>query len=168
MSPRLRVVVFALAALAILPAVVRVARHMPRFGAHPLPYGDAINHRAPDERHVTNMVTAVNFDYRGLDTLGEEFMLFGAVIGTVILLRGKRGERMTAPPGFVEGRPIPARSDAVTLLARPFAPIVLLFGIYVVLHAQLTPGGGFQGGAIIGSAALFLYLGDGYRVWRTA
>jgi multicomponent Na+:H+ antiporter subunit B len=35
-----------------------------------------------------------------------------------------------------------------------------------VLHAQLTPGGGFQGGVIIGSGALLLYLGESYRVWK--
>ena len=57
---------------------------MPTFGAHPLPYGDAINRDAPAQRHVSNMVTAVNFDYRGFDMLGEEFMLLCAVTGAAI------------------------------------------------------------------------------------
>ena len=77
----------------MLPAVVHVALRMPPFGAHPLPYGDAINAAAPRQRHVTNMVSAVNFDYRGFDTLGEEFMLLCAVTGTTLLLRGTRGEQ---------------------------------------------------------------------------
>jgi multicomponent Na+:H+ antiporter subunit B len=166
MSRRARLALFALAAVMLAPAVVRVALHMPAFGAHPLPYGDAINRAAPGERHVTNMVTAVNFDYRGLDTLGEEIMLFGAVTGAVMLLRGGRGENVGARPGFAPGRPIPARSDAVALIGRMIGPLVLLFGIYVVLHAQLTPGGGFQGGAIIGSGLLLYYLGEGYGGWR--
>lgn len=166
MSARLRLLLFALAVLAVLPAVMRVAWHMPPFGAHPLPYGEAINRVAPGERHVTNMVTAVNFDYRGLDTLGEEIMLFGAVTGAVMLLRGNRGENVSARPGWAPGRPIPARSDAVALICRFLGPFTVLFGIYVVLHAQLTPGGGFQGGAIIGSATLLFYLGEGYRGWR--
>jgi multicomponent Na+:H+ antiporter subunit B len=36
-------------------------------------------------------------------------------------------------------------------------PIVLFYGIYVVLNGHLSPGGGFSGGAIMG-AALILYL----------
>jgi multicomponent Na+:H+ antiporter subunit B len=161
-----RLALAAAAALALLPGIVLVIAHLPDFGRHPLPYGEAINGAATRERHVTNMVTAVNFDYRGLDTLGEEFMLLGAVTGTLVLLRGRRGENVSDAPAEAEGRPIPPRSDAVALACRLFAPVLLLFGIYVVLHAQLTPGGGFQGGAIIGSGVLLLYLGEGYRVWR--
>jgi len=34
---------------------------------------------------------------------------------------------------------------------------VLVFGFYIVIHGHLTPGGGFQGGAVIASStALFL------------
>jgi multicomponent Na+:H+ antiporter subunit B len=155
-----------LAMLALLPPVAAVIKHMPAFGDHPLPYGDAINRAAPVERHVTNMVTAVNFDYRGIDTLGEEYMLLAAVTGTIVLLRGRRGENVSDQPARVPGRAIPPRTDALILISRFFGPVVLLFGVYVVLHAQLTPGGGFQGGAIIGSGSLLVYLGEGYRGWR--
>lgn len=166
MTPRHRSVVAALGLIALLPgAAVTIAR-LPRFGAHPLPYGEAINRAAPAERHVTNMVTAVNFDYRGFDTLGEEYMLLAAVTGTLVLLRGRRGENVSDAPARAPGREIPPRSEAVTLVCRFFAPVLLLFGVYVVLHAQLTPGGGFQGGVIIASGALLIYLGEGYRIWR--
>jgi multicomponent Na+:H+ antiporter subunit B len=166
MKRGLRLSLAALAALAMLPGAAMVVAQMPDFGAHPLPYGDAINRAAPVERHVTNMVTAVNFDYRGLDTLGEEFMLLGAVTGTLVLLRGRRGENVSDRPAELAGRPIEPASDAVVLAGRFFAPALLVFGIYVVLHAQLTPGGGFQGGAIIGTGALLIYLGEGYAVWK--
>jgi hypothetical protein len=43
MSRRVRLSVFAVATLCILVALVHVIQHMPAFGAHPLPYGDAIN-----------------------------------------------------------------------------------------------------------------------------
>jgi multicomponent Na+:H+ antiporter subunit B len=52
------------------------------------------------------------------------------------------------------------------LICRLMMPVSLVFGIYVVLHATATPGGGFQGGVIIGSSLMLLYLGDGYRGWR--
>lgn len=166
MRPRTRLVLFALAALCVLPGVAHVALHMPQFGAHPLPYGDAINAAALGERHVTNMVSAVNFDYRGFDTLGEEFMLLCAVTGVSVLLRGQRGEQRSAEPGATPGRPIPPRSDAAVLICRLGGPVILLFGLYVALHAMTTPGGGFQGGVIIASGALLLFLGDGYDGWR--
>ena len=139
---------------------------MPVFGSHPLPYGDIINRLAPVQRHVTNMVSAVNFDYRGFDTLGEEMMLMVAVTGTAVLLRGHRGESLTALPATVPSRRIPPHSEALVLTARWFAPLTILFGLYVALHATVTPGGGFQGGVIIASGLLLLYLGEGYSGWR--
>jgi len=166
MSPRMRLVLFALAVLAVLPGVVHVAGHMPQFGAHPLPYGDAINAAAPPERHVTNMTSAVNFDYRGFDTLGEEFMLLCAVTGVTVLLRGGRGEGTAGRPGRTGHRPVLPRTDAVVLTARAGAGVLLLFGFYVALHAMTTPGGGFQGGVILASGMLLVFLGDGYAAWR--
>ena len=166
MSARTRLVMLILAALILVPAALKLAAAMPLFGAHPLPYGDAINALAPKERLVTNTVTAVNFDYRGFDTLGEEFMLLAAVTGTVVLLRGSRGEDLSSGPGFVAGRSVPRRSDATVLVTRILAPVTLLFGIYVSIHASTTPGGGFQGGVIIATSLLLVYLAETYPGWR--
>ena len=166
MSPRARLVLFAVAVLLVLPGIVHVVGHMPRFGAHPLPYGDAINAAALPERHVTNMTSAVNFDYRGFDTLGEEFMLLCAVTGVTVLLRGHRGEAHDARPGRTGRRPVLPRTDATALTGRLGAGVLLLFGLYVALHAMTTPGGGFQGGVILASGALLVFLGDGYAMWR--
>jgi multicomponent Na+:H+ antiporter subunit B len=167
LTPYARRILFLVSCLCLLPGIAIVAWHMPAFGAHPLPYGDAIDAAAPAQRHVTNMVSAINFDYRGFDTLGEEFMLLCAVTGTVVLLRGQRGEQLDALPGLVDGRKLLPHSDAVLLISRLAAPLIILFGVYVALHAMTTPGGGFQGGAIIGSGALLVYLGEGYRGWRS-
>lgn len=166
MSDRGRLILMVLAALILVPAAFKLAGAMPTFGAHPLPYGDAINALAPKERNVTNAVTAVNFDYRGFDTLGEEFMLLAAVTGTVVLLRGSRGEDLSSKPGIVAGRTILPHSDAVVLVSRVMAPIVLVFGLYVSIHATTTPGGGFQGGVIIATSFLLVFLGDSYLGWR--
>lgn len=166
MSPRIRLLIAALATVVLAMGGVVVLRHMPDFGAHPSPYGDAINHSAIVERHVTNMVTAVNFDYRAIDTVGEEFMLIAAVTGTLVLLRGRRGENVSDVPAPMPGYEFPPRREALTAICRLFLAITWVFGWYVVLHPQLTPGGGFQGGAILGSGALLVYLGEDYRTWR--
>lgn len=166
MRPRLRLLLFFAACVVCLPAIAALVNAMPVFGAHAMPYGDAINAVGPRERHITNMVSAVNFDYRSLDTLGEEFMLVCAVTGTVVLLRGSRGEALEARPGLVAGRAIPPRSEAVALMSRWVAPVIVLFGAYVAVHAMTTPGGGFQGGVIIATGLLMQFLSDGYGGWR--
>ncbi|MDQ2802714.1 MAG: MnhB domain-containing protein [Pseudomonadota bacterium] len=61
---------------------------------------------------------------------------------------------------------MPPRSDAVALICRMSGALILLFGLYVALHATVTPGGGFQGGVIVASGTLLIFLGEGYRGWR--
>ncbi len=165
MSPRVRRTLFLVFCALTLPAVLHVAAHMPRFGDHPMPYGDLINAVGLAERHTTNMISAINFDYRGFDTLGEEFMLLCAVGGATVLLRGSRGET-ECDPQRVPGRPIIARADSTVLACRLFGAVIVLFGLYVLLHAMTTPGGGFQGGAIIATGLLCVFLGEGYAGWR--
>ena len=47
-------------------------------------------------------------------------------------------------------------------------PFALLFGVYIVLFGTISPGGGFQGGVMVASAALYLYLAYGYKTATTA
>ena len=166
MTPLVRNGLLTLSALAILPSFVKLAGALPAFGTSDNLYGQTINALGPPLRHVSNMVSAINFDFRGFDTLGEEFMLLAAVAGTVLLLRGGRGEDVTAKAGRIPGRSLAHRSDAIVLICRIFGPFTAIFGFYVALHATATPGGGFQGGVILSSAALMIYLGEGYGRWR--
>lgn len=46
---------------------------------------------AQKEVAANNVVTAVVFDYRGFDTLGEATVLLGAVVGVALVLRKVRG-----------------------------------------------------------------------------
>lgn len=166
MTPLWRLALFAVALAVLVPAVWHVAAALPPFGAPTEQYGAAVNALLPAARHVTNMVAAVNFDVRGFDTLGEESMLVCAVTGAVVLLRGTRGESMTDRAGKIPGRAVAPRTDATVLVCRIAATLTLLFGLYMALHGTVTPGGGFQGGAIAGSSLMLLYLGEGYESWR--
>jgi multicomponent Na+:H+ antiporter subunit B len=111
------------------------------------------------------MVSAVNFDFRGLDTLGEELMLVAAVTGAVMLLRGIRGEDLSARPATAGRLPV-GRAESTILISRLLGPLVLLFGYYMAMHGMTTPGGGFQGGVALASGLLLIYVGEGYRPWR--
>ena len=44
-----------------------------------------------------------------------------------------------------------------------FLPFAVTFGLYIILFGTISQGGGFQGGVIVASAALLLYLGYGFR-----
>ena len=87
------------------------ALRLPHFGAPYHPYGDRAV-AAALTRHTANVISSVNFDLRAFDTLGEETILFGAVLGTVVLLRQTRDER-EVPPRPRRGGPrrTPLRAD---------------------------------------------------------
>ena len=53
-------------------------------------------------------------------------------------------------------KPVITRTAADFLL-----PLACVYGAYVVLHGHLSPGGGFQGGVLIASAILLVFLGYG-------
>jgi len=121
-----------------------------------VPFGraktDVANHyirKGVEETGATNLVTSVVVCYRGLDTLGEVTILFIASLGVGVLLFGRPRHG---------GRGREEASAIVATGARVLFPLILLFGIYVFLHGHLTPGGGFQGGAVLASAFLLLYL----------
>jgi multicomponent Na+:H+ antiporter subunit B len=133
---------------------------LPAFGDFNGEYGRILNSVAGTERHVTNVVSSIVFDYRGFDTLGEEFILFAAVMGVVLLLREARDER-ERPRDEV-------RSDAVRAVGLALVGPAVVLGLYVVAHGYLTPGGGFQGGVALASAVLLLYAAGRYRAYRAA
>jgi len=44
----------------------------------------------------------------------------------------------------------------VEMAVRIMTPFIQLFGLYVIAHGHYSPGGGFQGGVILGSAYILL------------
>jgi multicomponent Na+:H+ antiporter subunit B len=109
----------------------------------------------PGELGAANLVTAVIVTYRGLDTLGEVTVLFISAAGVGLLLRRRGGDTAT-------GDSRKAASEIVQTAAQLLMPMVFLFGIYVFVNGHLTPGGGFQGGAIIASGVMLLLLAQPY------
>jgi multicomponent Na+:H+ antiporter subunit B len=139
---------------------------LPDFGDYNGRYGRLLNQRAVHERKATNVVAATTFDYRGFDTLGEEFILVAAVVGTAMLLRVQREESEEAPEDEAPDRRGPHDSDAVREFGGLMIPPSVLFGLYIVAHGHLTPGGGFQGGVILASAPVLMYLVGKYNAFR--
>lgn len=136
---------------------------MPPWGSYRGPYGDVISRVADYERHATDVVNAINYDYRGFDTLGEEFILFTAVLGVTMLLRRTEGET-TRDVGKVKDKW--RLSVTVRAIAMPAILLTVVFGLDIGLHGQLTPGGGFQGGVILASALFLLYVCENTESFR--
>ncbi len=157
MSRRARLVL-ALPALALLGALmVGAVTGLPDFGHPRGPYADLAPRIMLAERHVANAVTGVNFDLRGFDTLGEEMILFAAALGAAVLLRAQRSERRIRWAAEQDERRATETSAALRALGAVLVGPMLLFGIYVVAHGALTPGGGFQGGVLLAGALLLVY-----------
>ena len=159
MSARARLPLFLVSAAGLAALLGYGVAGLPAFGDYHGPYGLVLNQVALGQRHTTNVVAAVVFDYRGFDTLGEELMLFAAVAGTALILREAREEEAKQVVDRVEGEPV----RAVGLAA---VPAVILLGLYVVAFGYLTPGGGFQGGAVVALGLLLVFLAAEHRAYR--
>jgi multicomponent Na+:H+ antiporter subunit B len=159
MNPRFRLTLFFIAAVGMAALFFWGYRDLPPLGDYRGPYGDVIASLAVYERHTTDVVNAITYDYRGFDTLGEEYILFGSVLGVLLLFRKQKEDTEDQNKrwqSFREDR-IPA-TDAIRVSMQGMVAIMIAFGLYVSTHGALTPGGGFQGGVILATAPLVVYL----------
>jgi len=98
---------------------------------------------------VANAVTTVVVYFRGFDTLGEIAVLFIASLGIGLMLHSNTQCEIKTDSNFM-----------LKTASKILFPIIILFGIYVMIYGHLSPGGGFQGGVIIASGVLLLLISD--------
>src|ERR1700751_430517 len=149
MSRRTRLAFFAVAAAALAITLGVGLAGLPSFGSRISAYAQMLNGLAQRQRHVTDVVSAISFDYRGIDTLFEEFILLAAVAGISVLLRPLSDETRQLPEDKAPNRTIPPPSPAVWLLAVLLSSLLTLIGLETITHGVLTPGGGFQAGGVL-------------------
>ncbi len=94
-----------------------------------------------------NLVTAVVITYRGLDTLGEVTILFLTAAIISFFLKKQSGNRQ-----------LRENSEIFKTATKLLIPIIIMLGIYIFINGHLSPGGGFQGGAVIASAVILNFL----------
>ncbi len=84
----MRKTLFSIAFLFFVAFLIVVAMEMRPFSEPEISHmDDYFIENAQAESGVNNVVTAILFDYRGFDTLGEATVLFTAVIGVTVLFR---------------------------------------------------------------------------------
>ena len=143
--------------------------------------------QAMAETSVPNIVTAVLADYRGYDTLFETIVIFTAGVACLFLLRIFRRiepeSRMYRhiPTGITLRitKPVSppletAEFERIDLMWVPYdlvvktacrliVPFSQLFALYVIAHGHHSPGGGFQGGVILGASIILYAISNNMR-----
>jgi multicomponent Na+:H+ antiporter subunit B len=166
MTPRQRRWFFLVAVAGLVACYLWAFAGLPGFGNYPGPYGPAILRQAVAQTNATGVVSAINFEYRGFDTVGEEFILFTAAAGMAVVLRHLRRERDRPPLDAAQGRNLPSTSAAVRTGALLMVGPTVVIGWWLASHAQANPSGGFQGGVILATAFFLVYLAGEFLVFR--
>lgn len=135
-----------------------------------------------EETSVPNAVTSVLADYRGFDTMFETTVIFAAGVSCFMLLRlfGKEEPGTVHYRHLLTGITIRVRGRRksseqlgeferidslwtphdiiLRTLCRFLIPFVQLFALYVIAHGHHSPGGGFQGGVILGASLILMAI----------
>jgi multicomponent Na+:H+ antiporter subunit B len=137
------------------------------------------------ETDVPNIVTSVLADYRGYDTMYETTVIFSAGVACFLLLRIFRrkesGERLyrhvlTGVTIRLKEGKLPPSDDferidtawtphdlIIKTMCRLLVPFIQLFALYVIAHGHHSPGGGFQGGVMLGASVIVLAISQDLR-----
>ena len=106
------------------------------------------------DTEVPNMVTVVLADYRGFDTMFETVVVFIAGIAVLAILKGSTKGRGLRKDHEVESEP-----DLIVVhTVRLIVPVIQIFAFYVLAHGHVSPGGGFQGGVLMGASFILIAL----------
>jgi multicomponent Na+:H+ antiporter subunit B len=179
--------VFALALVALVGGLFMAATvDFPDWGDPASPASRHVSPRyiekTMEDTSVPNIVTSVLADYRGYDTMFETAVVFTAGVACFLLLRRRdprdapvRTYRHQATGVIVEMKQAPAKEPSgnvfiridddwvphdliIMNVCRLLIPFIQLFGLYVIAHGHHSPGGGFQGGVILGASVILLAL----------
>lgn len=150
--------------LLLSASLIYTAFRLPAFGSADTPHNNEVYERyiehAVDETGAINAVAGMILDYRAFDTLGESHVLFTALMCVMILLKSTPKSRISDPEStfFDLTGDVPLRNAVKCLF-----PLIVIFGIYIILAGHLGPGGGFSGGALLGAGMILLSCayGDG-------
>lgn len=161
---------YRLAALVLCVVLVSVLLWMvsslPDFGSADSPANNEVSARyiesGVEETGAVNFVTGMILDYRAFDTFGESCVLFLAVICVQLLLRldpdsSRETDREIRIAAETDRLYEPKNDLILQRVSLVLVPLLFIFGIYIILNGHISPGGGFSGGAVIGSG-LILYL----------
>ena len=167
---RLYLAVALISCVALTLVLLYTISLMPRYGEENPRTKEVVSRYVEEglqETGAVNIVSGMILDYRAFDTLGESHVLFTALVCVLILLRIDTKNQMTGYEDYytvrtdsyfdLSGDPI------LRLVCAVIIPCVLLYGIYIILNGQNSPGGGFSGGAILGAGFVLFLSAFGFN-----
>jgi len=138
---------------------VPALNHLPPFGKPLMTTSQYYIDNSAKDTGAANFVASIILDYRAYDTLGELTVLFTAILGALTILRIKSQRNIIETAK--------KKKDGMTVIVKTVTRVscwmILLYGIYIILHGHLTPGGGFGGGVILALAFLNVMLAYGKK-----
>lgn len=143
---------------------LEIGRVLPTIGAHDTPANGEVSdyyiNKAVQETASPNLVTAVLADYRGFDTLFETCVLFLSGVVVCMTLLPPKGTAGTRTPAARKNLRAENKS-AFDLAFRLVIPVLVIYAVYVLLHGEISLGGGFQAGALLACAYLLDRISPG-------
>lgn len=113
-----------------------------------------------DQTGAVNTVAGMILDYRAFDTLGESFVLFTATCAVLLLL--EQAESKRAKKASARKEPFIYTLDPIVCtVVKILIPFIMVFGVYILFNGHLSPGGGFSGGAILGTGFILFAMAFG-------
>ncbi len=152
--------------------LIATTSDMPQFGDAKPVEDDALSAFYVEEGYLhtgaPNIVTSIILDFRGFDTLGESHVLFIAVCTVMMLLYIPRRDDPEHLREWLaseaDDRATEPHNDLILQQgAKLIVPMVMIFGIYILLNGHLSPGGGFSGGTVLGAGMILYLLSFGFQ-----
>ena len=116
------------------------------------------------ETGAENAVAAIYLNYRVYDTIFETLTLMVSVMGVIFFSRYHRADHdlpleSTNPAISGRIRVLAGHDEAIaTPMINLLYPFIFLLGFYTIINGHMTPGGGFQGGAILSAILILRYI----------
>ena len=118
-----------------------------------------------EETGAVNAVASMILDYRAFDTLGESHVLFTALVIVMLLLKLDSKNTQSRYEDYYRTRQeryYPTEKDPILRrVVMVLGGCILLFAVYILFNGHLGPGGGFSGGAVLGTCLIILASGLG-------
>ncbi len=102
----------------------------------------------PSEINIPSIVAAILASYRAYDTLLETLVVLIGGLSVLLITE--------------QSSPTQENTDLlITKLTRFIFPVIIIFALYLQVHGEISPGGGFQAGAIIAMAFILYAMAFG-------
>lgn len=137
--------------LGIICVLLWTVAYLPEFGNAGNPDNNEVSARYIEkglqETGAVNIVTGMILDYRAFDTFGESCVLFIGSCCVMVLLKIDKNNKSSETKKRLEAandRLYEPKNDIILQkCACVLVPLILLFGIYIVLNGHLSPGEDF-------------------------